>query len=457
MKDKNVSIAEKIALFDLQYLPKFNDDNDIANENMMLGNKYNGERRFQEAIDAFNLCLCASKSLEEQGIAYANRALTYLGLKSYQDCLDSIRLAKECPLSEQMMKNVVEREEMAIEGLESEVSNSGVADNSDIPPVELSYRRHKRIPSFAFCLKLKNASNPYGGIITTEDLLPGDVLVVEQPISQFAASCSKNCAHCMRRCGSLKPCDCGYTMFCSLKCKEEAWEAYHKFECCLMGHLIVFSPTNCLILRVFFMLIQRFKDFSSLREYFEKIKNQNPFDGVDDFEVWPDSGSFESQFRLYYGTLGPSEINCTVRKQNLFRCDVKNKNLYISMAKTSVIIDILKTCKDIPCIAKSAEEWSFLSEQLFRLFFYKTFTILNIPVYKAITYDHDEDNETQINTSNTSNVGEFMVPALFGSASLFKTSICQFNVQMDYQQNAGAIVRATKYIPRGSELIAFSL
>lgn len=446
INDENVNITNKIALFSSNLWPKWRFPNDsLAEERRITGNDHFKRMQFEFAIDSYNECIYYSTSMVFRGIAYANRAAAYLGLRRYQDCIDSVFLAKDCPLPAKIMKKVLAREKMAIEGLQLEEVTRG-ANDTEIP-FELSYRHNKRLPSFVFCLNLKEAGNPYGGIVTTKDLLPGDILVIEPPLTTFTRS-PNMCNNCLRNCGTLQPCKCG-VMFCSAKCQKEAFDTYHNFECPLADHLRPFSHEDCLMLRVFFKLIQRFEDFASFREYLESIKAPNPF-GVDDFKAWPNVGSFEAQFRLYYATEVPSVKNCTVRKRNLFRSDDLFANAQTSMAKTAIIIDILKLSKNIPSVATGSDDWAFLSEQLFRLFFYKTFTAKAV-ASSVYEYVHDADiGMLMLITSHIKNA-----LALYGSASLFKTS-CEANVDMEFRDNV-LIVRAKACIPRGSELLAQSL
>lgn len=437
LNDENVTTAEKIDMFDCSTLPKGRLQNElIAQDQRKDGNRFFTALQFEEAIQSYNQSVSFSSSSEFRGIMFANRAAAYLKLHSYQDCLDSIRLAKECPLPAKIMMKVLAREKVAIEGLEL-YDGANEASCSDMP-IELSYRRHKRIPSFVFCLKLKEAGNPYGGIITTKDLLPGDVLVIEPPLTKYTRSLGM-CNNCFRSCGSLQPCKCGI-MFCSPECKKEAFDTYHNFECPLMEYLITFSYVDGLILRVFFKLIQRFEDFARLREYLENIIAPNPFDG-DDIQDWPDVGNFLSQFRLFYATERPSVKNCIDQRYN---------NLHTTMAKAAVLIDILKQSKEIPCIAKGADEWAFLSEQLFRLFCYKTFTARSVA--KSVLKYHKKTNNEVVVSSDSIFYNQSL--ALYGSASLFRVS-CLVNIVMDYRKE-GLIVRAIECIPRGTELLAWS-
>lgn len=442
MVKKRAGIAEKIALYDCNMWPKISFDNaKVCREHMLAGDEFYSSRDFQKAIDAYNRSICFSSSLECRGIAYANRSAAYYGLSSYRECLDSVLLAKECPLPKIIMNKMLAHEKVAIEGLELKGASNG-ADDSNTSPAQLSYPSNQRAPSFVFCLKLKEAGNPYGGLITTEDLLPGDVLVVEPTLITFTRAINI-CSHCLIYCGSLQPCDCTFLMYCSSKCKKEAYETYHKFECPIMEHLLTYSYQDCLVLRIFFKLIQRFQDVRSLREYLENIKAPNPFEG-NDFESWPDAGSFESQFRLFYANEKPSMINCTVNKPNLLLGDPNNKNLYTSLAKAAIITDILKTLEQIPRITNKPEEWSFLSEQLFRLFFYKSFNA------KAVGYCNNSKYAPNFNIMAI-NSDMKLALALHGSASLFRSS-CRPNVHLSHEENK-VIVRASMYIPRGTELL----
>lgn len=144
-------------------------------------------------------------------------------------------------------------------------------------PIELSYRCHKRVTSFVHCLSLKDHRNLFGGIMTTKNRLPCDVLVIEKPLASWTFSV---CGYCLRRCGSLQPCKCNSVIFCSQKCKEDAFATYHQFECSLMDHLSCFAPDDHLVHRIFFKIIQRFKNVQGLREYLENIKHSNPFESI---------------------------------------------------------------------------------------------------------------------------------------------------------------------------------
>lgn len=145
-------------------------------------------------------------------------------------------------------------------------------------------------------------------------------------------------------------------MFYSQKCQAEASVTYHNYECPIMDFLFEFANNDRLTLRIFFKLIQRFKDIQSLREYLENIANLNPYDVKD--PQGPDVESFEYQFRIYYATKQPTVINCKVRNEFLLLNKLDNTRLQLSMHKTAFIINLLKTSKKRP-LALNLWDWEF--------------------------------------------------------------------------------------------------
>lgn len=435
LRDENVGIAEKVALYDCTYWLKWDYNREfLAFEERMLGNKFYNEHQYKMAIWKYNKVLILASSSEERGLAYANRAAAYFALKSYGDCIDSARLAKECVLPINVRRKVRTRERLALERLAS--AEVELRETS-----ELSYRRHKHIPSFVHCLSLKDPRNLFGGIETTKNLLPGDVLVVEKPL---AVSTFSMCSYCLRKCGNLKPCDCGSVMFCSEKCKEHAFAEYHDFECPLMPFLLCFKSAENFAQRILFKLLHRFEDVQKLKVYLENIKNPNPFDRKD-AEVWPGMDSFEAQFRIYYATKHSTVANSTVIKPLTSVFD--NAIVQMSFAKTAITIDLLKMSNKT--LAKTDDEWSFLSELMFRLFCYIPLTFKQIET-NVIRYVL-EDGEIRMEAYRSGKDAH----AIHGTASLFK-STCTENIVMDYV-NGVLIVRAKTFIPIGEELLCSML
>lgn len=379
--------------------------------------------QFGEAIIQYNISLCLSGSIQSQGILYAYRAAAYLGLDLYRDCLDSARLAKECLLHFNVLQRVREFERIAINMMESE------AVNYNKESTKLSYRRHKRISSFVHCLSPKDPRDTGAGLITTKNLLPGDVLIIEP--SLLTLNSSKNmCTNCQRQCGSLKKCKCLY-LFCSPECKAEAFAKYHNYECPLIEHLECFSFMLRVAFRSFFKIIQCFKDVNSLQEYLEYPPN--PFD-IEDFEECPERDTFASNFRVFY-----------TKRGQLTMAENDFQELYAHIA---LVIDILKNAKEIPLAAETADDWAYLSELLMLHIIQVNWTGKSV-VNSRFRYARDANDDEEMIADCVKN-GSI---AINGNASLISSSSSlKPNVVMDYVNNV-LIVRALMCIPRGTELL----
>lgn len=71
-------------------------------------------------------------------------------------------------------------------------------------------------------------------LVANKDLNPGDVIFIEKPYIQCPNLYNVHgfCSHCFINCWANIPCnDCSWAMFCSEKCRTEAWHQYHDIEC----------------------------------------------------------------------------------------------------------------------------------------------------------------------------------------------------------------------------------
>lgn len=420
----------------------------ISEEVRLLGNQYYDCEDFDKAIDTYNIVIACSTSEQNRGVTYANRAAVYLATESYRECLLSIRLAKMCPLPAKTMLKVRAREQQALRGLKYEEKiKSNVA--------ELSYPQNVRVPSFAIGLALKKNRDPFGGIVTTQDLKKGDVVIIEPPLAAFPVGDLNYalCTHCLQRSGGLYPCKCYQVMFCSPKCRNAAFAAYHNYECPLLGQILKYTDGEKVALRVFFNLIQRFADVTELREYLENIKKSppNPFDEKYSKD-WPDSTSFLAQYRLYYASEQPYIPNCKVNREKLLSGDITNKSLQLAVIKAAHITHLLKTCKQIPKAAKTDDEWLFISDLLFHSFFYDFFTKKTLwSNHKPM---HGPDLISLLNAITLNNK-EAIGSGAFGTTSLIRSSTCKANLHMFFEKGA-VVVRTLKAVPRGSELLSYA-
>lgn len=86
--------AADLLLCNRNSVPQKNDG--ISIQKRKKGNDLYGEYKWAEAMGKYNESLCfATKHSENISLAYANRALCFLRLKLYKECLIDIDLARQ--------------------------------------------------------------------------------------------------------------------------------------------------------------------------------------------------------------------------------------------------------------------------------------------------------------------------------------------------------------------------
>ncbi|XP_023246936.1 uncharacterized protein LOC106646009 [Copidosoma floridanum] len=85
-------------------------------------------------------------------------------------------------------------------------------------------------------------------LVTTRDIAPGEVIYVEELYSVSILHSKKAypfCSHCHAACLTTIPCDlCSSVMFCSEKCKTDAWNEYHDIECYTLADYMKGNSTD---------------------------------------------------------------------------------------------------------------------------------------------------------------------------------------------------------------------
>lgn len=83
-------------------------------------------------------------------------------------------------------------------------------------------------------------SNAFGRfIVAAKDIKCGDILAIEKPFAFLVADqLFSQCHNCIELCFNLIPCEnCSYALYCGRACKQQAYEAYHKYECPIIHSL----------------------------------------------------------------------------------------------------------------------------------------------------------------------------------------------------------------------------
>ena len=146
----------------------------------------------------------------------------------------------------------------------------------DLPEIK---SRNARYPSLSDAVQLNVAKNGGYFISAVRDIQPGELLALEQalvsmPLYQNSYLSGIICTHCYRDTLHPLPCPgCSSVIFCSLKCKNEAVQSYHKFECKVRLQCITkFALQRYKFLRFIFK-----QDPDALLTYFKNGESSDPF------------------------------------------------------------------------------------------------------------------------------------------------------------------------------------
>lgn len=172
-----------------------------AKEYSVKGEKSLAEGNFSEALDNFNNCLrFASVDSDESSRAFAARANIFYNVKLYRECSENIQLAKHDI-------NVFNEDLRRIEEEISLVESDNCANKWNF--FKLSHDANKQIPFIVNCLEVRQDETYGRYIATTKDLLPGDILIIEEPFYKVLSPLEihRRCSICFKQNSlNLLPC-----------------------------------------------------------------------------------------------------------------------------------------------------------------------------------------------------------------------------------------------------------
>lgn len=142
------------------------------------------------------------------------------------------------------------------------------------------YKKHK-IDDFSG-IEIK-FNEKYGRhLIASKDYKPGDVIFIEKPYIKLISNRKifAYCSHCCCETWSSIPCDnCTWIMFCSEKCKKNAWEKYHKYECSMYGCLEPNNKSNTNLLLAIRCLLLGIAEAGGIQKLKTELKTFNESNG----------------------------------------------------------------------------------------------------------------------------------------------------------------------------------
>lgn len=171
--------------------------NQLAESFILVAEKCLAAKNFPEALENYNHCLrfAVSKS-QVASDAFAGRSKVYHETKQFQQSLTNVQSAIDACQSLEKSKSL-----QAFHETVKKIASDCAADNVERSFFSLTQPKHGKIPFIADCLEVRE-NDIYGRyIVTQRDLLPGDIVVVEEPFYKVLDPQKRHtrCAICLQQ------------------------------------------------------------------------------------------------------------------------------------------------------------------------------------------------------------------------------------------------------------------
>lgn len=224
----------------------------------------------------------AENSSLRLALAYANRSCVFYHLNKFEECVRDIDRALDLPYPDDRRYNLVRRkakclkkinklemdklcedarqsiEKLTISDEKKELLEEKIVNATKVPPLIKVERKvpkadlpkfipHKNIPSASSAVEIKYSHQFGKHLVANRKINAGETIVIEKPYSAILNPDNyfTNCSHCFIRTWDSIPCEkCIYTVYCSEKCRTEAWQEYHDIECPLKGYMVPLKMTD---------------------------------------------------------------------------------------------------------------------------------------------------------------------------------------------------------------------
>lgn len=227
-KGKEKSINKRIE-GNQQYMKKIHDD-DTHMKTLELYNQ--------------SAALAESNS-EELALAFSNRSALLFHLKKYEECLVDIEKVNKITNSILLKKKIADRKEKCLT-LMKNYEDLEMTPNETVEETTLMIKPSKTVPCASKLVSLE-FNEKYGRhIVAKHNIKPGTIVAVEKSCISFPDKNKEylRCSHCLNFAWNAIPCaTCACVIYCSEKCKEEAWSHYHDIECCFLSYFLMLNST----------------------------------------------------------------------------------------------------------------------------------------------------------------------------------------------------------------------
>ena len=256
------------------------------------GNLYFHNKKYREALEAYNKSLCFAGS-DGVSLAYGNRSAVYLEVNLFDECLENIKLACDNTFPEDEKPKLFEREQKCKTLMKTVAKN---LEDDTKKFFTLSHAPNSKIPFIVECLQLCESEKFGRYLITNQNLKSGDVIAIEEPFYKFidAEAFYSRCANCLKSNNlNLIPCTACIkgkqlfnfstisinfsliaAMYCSNSCQANHYENIHRFECCKEPLPIVLL----VVAKMIFIALSITKSFKELCKLIRESTNKTVFD-----------------------------------------------------------------------------------------------------------------------------------------------------------------------------------
>lgn len=207
----------------------------------------------------------APENSEELAFGYGNRSAILLHIEKYEESIADIDKALLISNSDKLKAKLSSRRSTCLKFI-NELKNNPKQDpetDMDFQTLELpNITSSKKVSHVSESLSLEYNQRHGKHMRANRDIEPGEIVAIEEA---YVSAPETNklflvCSHCLSQIWNGIPCKfCTITMYCSDKCKNQAWQEYHDMECsiisepCIIGHIL-----SRMTVRFFIKLIRKF-------------------------------------------------------------------------------------------------------------------------------------------------------------------------------------------------------
>lgn len=239
--------------------------------------------KYEEAVVTYTHSLRISPVYSKHAaLAYAQRSAASFNLRAFKECIMDIDRALDLPYPDHLRKQIENRRASATIMLH-ECTDQVMQTNPPVVEYEYAHGENSKIPGASRGLEI--AYDPVGDERILVAKLPfkeGDVMAVLKPylVVPEMEEHPTFCHHCLKKSFFILPCDtCNYEVYCSEKCRAEAFRMYHRLECKIQYTLVCSLPLNRHLLacqmRCLSIFSKQGTDLKGLRDDMKEIESSS--------------------------------------------------------------------------------------------------------------------------------------------------------------------------------------